>query len=58
VQEQLEPLTPHDDISTHLAELSHLYEGTCPVLSNIYMLLAPMSPESLPRTKQHCRKLM
>ncbi len=48
VQEQLEPITPCADISAHLAELSHLYETSCPLLSNIYMLLAPLSPESLP----------
>jgi hypothetical protein len=47
-QEQLEPITPCAEISAHLAELSHLYEASCPVLSNIYMLLAPLSPESLP----------
>lgn len=47
-QEQLEAITPCTDISAHLAELSHLYEASCPVLSNIYMLLAPLSPESLP----------
>ena len=48
VQEQLESVTPCDDISKHLAELAHLYEGTSPMLSNIYLLLAPLSPEALP----------
>ena len=48
VQSQLEPITPCADISAHLAQLAHLYEASCPVLSNIYMLLAPLSPESLP----------
>ncbi|BDA40960.1 hypothetical protein COCOBI_01-6140 [Coccomyxa sp. Obi] len=48
LQSQLEPITPCADISAHLAQLAHLYEASCPVLSNIYMLLAPLSPESLP----------
>ena len=45
---QLGPIVPKDAISGHLAKLAQLYEGSSPVLSNIYALLAPLSPESLP----------
>ncbi len=45
---QLGPIVPKDAISAHLAKLAQLYEGSSPVLSNIYALLAPLSPESLP----------
>jgi hypothetical protein len=46
-QEQLEPLLATADIRAHLAQLSHLYEGTSPALSRTYAELAPLSPESL-----------
>ena len=36
------------DISAHLAQLCHLYEGTSPAISQLYAELAPLSPESLP----------
>ena len=45
---QLGPLVPRDEVSAHLAQLAHLYETSSPVLSNIYALLAALSPESLP----------
>lgn len=47
-QEQLEPILAVADISAHLAQLCHLYEGTSPAISQLYAELAPLSPESLP----------
>jgi hypothetical protein len=44
----LEPIVPRADISGHLAQLAALYEDSAPQISNIYALLAPLSPESLP----------
>ncbi len=47
-QTQLEQIVPKDEISGHLAQLAQLYEASSLVLSDIYALLAPLSPESLP----------
>lgn len=49
-QAQLEDIVPRTAISRHLAELAHLYEATSPVLANLYALIAPLSPESLPQS--------
>lgn len=48
MQAQLEDIVPCGAISRHLEELAHLYEATCPAIANIYALIAPLSPESLP----------
>ena len=50
MQAQLEEIVPRTAISRHLAELAHLYETTCPVIANLYALIAPLSPESLPQS--------
>ncbi len=50
MQAQLEEILPRTAISRHLAELAHLYETTCPVIANLYALIAPLSPESLPQS--------
>ena len=50
MQAQLEDIVPRTAISRHLAELAHLYEATCPIIANIYALIAPLSPESLPQS--------
>ena len=49
-QAQLEDIVERTAISRHLAELAHLYEATSPVLANLYALVAPLSPESLPES--------
>ena len=48
-QAQLEDIVPCSAISRHLAELAHLYEATSPIIANIYVLIASLSPESLPQ---------
>ena len=48
-QAQLEDIVPCSAISRHLAELAHLYEATSPTIANIYVLIASLSPESLPQ---------
>ena len=50
LQAQLEDIVPRAAISRHLAELAHLYEATCPVIADLYALIAPLSPESLPQS--------
>ena len=47
-QTQLQAVLPAADISQHLAQLGQLYEAQSPVLGDIYTLIAPLSPESLP----------
>ena len=55
MQAQLEEIIPRTAISRHLAELAHLYETTCPVIANLYALIAPLSPESLPQSASGTR---
>lgn len=48
LQTELQGVVPTTAVRQHLAQLGQLYEAQSPLLGEIYMLIAPLSPDSLP----------